>query len=410
MISNINHEEENCNDMKNRLIHAFVILAFVTLAMPCLGKTTSFIKLPSADLIDSIIVTSTGKVVEYSDKDWVEYFISEASVTTQTDRVSVQDVPNVSGSVKVDIVCGDSISTLYLYTENGICYIEQPYQGIYKSDVCFYEKIMNKINKTIGVAAEDIFLTKKDIVQFDSLFNAWEIEIDRNLETRLSSNTRTYTTLPQFKELKAMGRKIIPCIIEKFEKDESAFFALPLYDELQDNDSLKSHSKTSEQEKVKEVVQKFRKQERKEMWEEANRCKASITSTTFLKTRGAMSYAVIDALTGQGFNKDYAFNQVVYLEALQRAQKHLSIVEGRLVCDLKSGAEIYVSEDLFLFIIDLFKDWNTWLESGRYEITKDEKGLYTVQPKKTNQFKTNSIDNASSNSSPKYDFNIIKKE
>lgn len=71
---------------------------------------------------------------------------------------------------------------------------------------------------------------------------------------------------------------------------------------------------------------------------------------------------------------------MVYLAALQRAQKHLSIVG--LVCDLKSGAEIYVSEDLFLFIIDLFKDWNTWLESGRYEITKGEEELYMVRPKK----------------------------
>lgn len=259
-------------------------------------------------------------------------------------------------------------------------------------------------------AQKSDILTKEVIVQFDSLFNAWEKEIDKNLKTRFSSNTRTYTTLPQFKELKAMGKKIIPCIIKKFEKGESTFFALPLYDELQDNDSLKSYRKTSEQEKVDEVVQKFRKQERKEMWEEANRYKASITDTTFLKTRGVMSYTAIDALTGQGFNKDCAFNQVVYLKALQRAQKHLSIVNDRLVCDLKSGAEIYISEDLYLFITNLFKDWNAWLKSGKFEIAKDEQGLYTVLPKKAKQSQTASINNSSPNCSPKYDFNIIKKE
>lgn len=60
--------------------------------------------------------------------------------------------------------------------------------------------------------------------------------------------------------------------------------------------------------------------------------------------------------------------------------------------DLKSGTEIYISEDLYLFITDLFKDWNTWLESGKYEIIKDEQGLYTVLPKKTNQSsQTNSV-------------------
>ena len=128
------------------------------------------------------------------------------------------------------------------------------------------------------------------------------------------------------------------------------------------------------------------------MWEEANSYKTSITDTTFLKTRGTMSYAAIDLFTGRGFNKDYAFNQVVYLKALQRAQKNINVVNGQLACDLKSGTEIYISEDLYLFITDLFKDWNTWLESGKYEIIKDEQGLYTESSRK--QF-TELLDNPS---------------
>ena len=103
----------------------------------------------------------------------------------------------------------------------------------------------------------------EDIAKFDSLFNAWEKEIHNNPKAQLSSSTRAYTILPQFKELKAMGKKIIPCIIEQFEKDNNTFFALPLYDELQDNDSLKSHRETSEQDKVSEIVQKFREQEKR---------------------------------------------------------------------------------------------------------------------------------------------------
>lgn len=225
-------------------------------------------------------------------------------------------------------------------------------------------------------------LTKEDIARFDSLFNAWEREIYSNPKTRLSSNTHSYTILPQFKERKAMGKKIIPCIVERFEKDNNTFFALPLYNELQENDSLKSYRKTSEQDKVKEVVEKFREQETKEMWEEANKYKASITDTTFLKTRETMSYAAIDKFTGKGINKNYAYNQVVYLKALQRAQKHVSVVNNRLVCNLKSGADISIAEDLYLFITNLFKEWNTWLESGNFEIVKDEQGLYTVLPKK----------------------------
>ena len=76
---------------------------------------------------------------------------------------------------------------------------------------------------------EDSALTDKDIAQFDSLFYAWEKEISSNPKTKYNSSTQTYTTLPQFKELVSMGKKIIPCIIERFEKDSNSFFAIPLY-------------------------------------------------------------------------------------------------------------------------------------------------------------------------------------
>lgn len=130
-------------------------------------------------------------------------------------------------------------------------------------------------------------------------------------------------------------------------------------------------------------------QDRNKIWKEANRYKAFITDTTYLKTRGEMSYAAIDPLTGKGFNDNYAFNQVVYLKALQRAQKHLSVVNSQLECDLRSGKEIYVSEDLYRFIIDLFKEWTTWLKSGKFEIGKDEHGLYSVIPKKLHKVTEN---------------------
>lgn len=109
---------------------------------------------------------------------------------------------------------------------------------------------------------EDSALTDKDIAQFDSLFYAWEKEISSNPKTKYNSSTQTYTTLPQFKELVSMGKKIIPCIIERFEKDSNSFFAIPLYNELQEIKELKSCTKTSEQEKMREIISKFREQEK----------------------------------------------------------------------------------------------------------------------------------------------------
>ena len=119
----------------------------------------------------------------------------------------------------------------------------------------------------------------------------------------------------------------------------------------------------------------------KELWEDANKYKASITDTTFLKTKGEMSYSAIDMLTGEGFNEQYAFNQVVYLKALERARKHLLFQNGQLVFLIKNGNDIYISEDLYKFISETFNLWNEQLKSGNFELKKDEKGLYDLYPK-----------------------------
>ena len=118
----------------------------------------------------------------------------------------------------------------------------------------------------------------------------------------------------------------------------------------------------------------------KKLWEEANKYRASVTDTTFLKTKGAMSDQAIDALTPNGWNNDYAFNQVVYLKALERARKHLSLRDNQLVCNLKSGKDIRIAEDLYEYILALFKDWNRWVKEGRCRIVKDEEGGYEVVP------------------------------
>lgn len=116
------------------------------------------------------------------------------------------------------------------------------------------------------------------------------------------------------------------------------------------------------------------------IWKEANAYKATLTDTTFLKTKGMMSEAAIDPMTGNGFNQYYAYNQVVYLKALDRARSRLFVKDGHLIFSCRNGKELNIAEDLYLFICTLFKEWNQWLSSGKYEIIKDEQGLYTVAP------------------------------
>ena len=118
----------------------------------------------------------------------------------------------------------------------------------------------------------------------------------------------------------------------------------------------------------------------KKLWEEANKYRASVTDTTFLQTKGAMSDQAIDALTPDGWNNNYACNQVVYLKALARARKYLSLKDNQLVCNLKSGKDIRIAEDLYTYILTLFDDWNKWVKEGRCRIVKDEEGVYEVVP------------------------------
>lgn len=103
----------------------------------------------------------------------------------------------------------------------------------------------------------------------------------------------------------------------------------------------------------------------------------------FLVTKGKMSDQAIDYLTPTGWNNDFAYNQIVYISALKRAKKHLSVKDGVFVCDLKSGADINISEDLYEYILDLFADWNKWIQEGRVEIVQinGEYNVETILPK-----------------------------
>lgn len=116
------------------------------------------------------------------------------------------------------------------------------------------------------------------------------------------------------------------------------------------------------------------------LWEKAYQYRATITDSTFLKTKGSMSDKAVDPLTSGGWNNNYAHNQVVYLKALERAKRYLSVKDNQFIYPLKSGEEINVSEDIHQYICGLFEDWNRWVTDGRCKITKDENGFYDIAP------------------------------
>lgn len=113
---------------------------------------------------------------------------------------------------------------------------------------------------------------------------------------------------------------------------------------------------------------------------EARDYQKSIVDTTFLQTRGAMSEDAVSPIIESGWNYDVSYNQVVYIAALERAKKNLSVKDNQLVLNLRSGAEINIAEDLYQFITDLFVDWNKWIEEERFKIILTKEGYYDIAP------------------------------
>ena len=63
-------------------------------------------------------------------------FLQQAAEAVSTGMESVQDAPDQTGAVKVELGTGETPdwSVLYVYEADGICCLEQPYTGIYQGD------------------------------------------------------------------------------------------------------------------------------------------------------------------------------------------------------------------------------------------------------------------------------------
>jgi len=121
--------------MKKTTLLLVLIFSFVFALVGC-SKQAEPIVLPAVDEIDSIEITAiNGSQVSYSDKEWIEQLLSVFLQAEATTLQSIQDVPNVENYGKVDISNNGGITTVFYYVDSGKYYIEQPYQGIYETDV-----------------------------------------------------------------------------------------------------------------------------------------------------------------------------------------------------------------------------------------------------------------------------------
>jgi hypothetical protein len=111
------------------------------LTLVACGKKADPIMLPQTDDITSIDITVEENTVNHTDKVWISELIADISSSEPTNKESVQDIPQVESYIKIDFQFETGTSTLFAYENNGIYYIEQPYQGIYEIDSQLYERL-----------------------------------------------------------------------------------------------------------------------------------------------------------------------------------------------------------------------------------------------------------------------------
>lgn len=80
------------------------------------------------------------------------------------DVIDSIDIPDADEYIQIDINSGDVVSTLFVYGEGENYYIEQPYQGIYQSDLSFYEMLKAAADFTVQAQ-----LTQNETVAVNSV-------------------------------------------------------------------------------------------------------------------------------------------------------------------------------------------------------------------------------------------------
>ena len=106
---------------------------YLRLAAWCLGLALA---VTACGRAGRIVLPEAAEVTLHTDRDWIGEFLQQAAEAVSTGMESVQDAPDQTGAVKVELGTGETPdwSVLYVYEADGICCLEQPYTGIYQGD------------------------------------------------------------------------------------------------------------------------------------------------------------------------------------------------------------------------------------------------------------------------------------
>lgn len=124
---------------KKRLIYKITFIIICILIVMGLNfhyrnRRTYELNTPPIEKLTSIVIEQNAKGVIVSETEEMEDILKVLNgVKRITKEESVQDFPiDVSNEIKVDMNFENGTSTIFAYKEGNKCFIEQPYNGIYK--------------------------------------------------------------------------------------------------------------------------------------------------------------------------------------------------------------------------------------------------------------------------------------
>lgn len=119
--------------------------------------------------------------------------------------------------------------------------------------------------------------------------------------------------------------------------------------------------------------------EHRQAREEAD--KLTFSFSDFLQTKEPMSDDAIAPFNYKtGLVGDKAYNIKVYVTALERVKRNLTVKDNQLIMKAKSGRELSMSEDLYLYISELLCTWNSLVKEGRFDIINIGNDYYDIEP------------------------------
>ena len=136
--------------MKKKIVIAIVVLLVLGslaiggyFAIDSLFPKADLINVPSASSVVSMTVAKNdmgkaGEPREITSTD-IDNILSQLSDAEPTRKMSVQDSPDAKTYYEISVKTDARTHYFYVYFENGICYVEILYEGIYTTDKSLLE-------------------------------------------------------------------------------------------------------------------------------------------------------------------------------------------------------------------------------------------------------------------------------